>query len=102
MLARARGLEPVIVALPPDLASLSKSAFVEMRLVYDLIAKRHCWHLVVDDGVEESQAVHGEFGHVQVGSVKYRRACVRRSSPDTGHVAREAHPADGSREAAGL
>ena len=51
---------------------------------------------------QESQAVHGAFGHVQVGSVTYRRAFVRRSSPDTGHVAREAHPADGSREAAGL
>ena len=51
---------------------------------------------------QESQVVHGAFGHVQVGSVTYRRAFVRRSSPDTGHVAREAHPADGSREAAGL
>ncbi|NNJ09141.1 IS200/IS605 family element transposase accessory protein TnpB [Chloroflexales bacterium ZM16-3] len=298
LLARARGLEPVAVALPSDLTTLPKTAFVEMRLVYDLIAKRHRWHLVVDDGVEtplrsegrtlaadlgeihpaaianeagdvviftardlralnqyrnkrlaslqtrqsrhtkksrrwkkmqrrktyllarnnrqrrdiehkvtraitnhakaegtkrlvvgdirdiangkrlnrnaqqkvsgwshgrqiaflvyklaaegialerqseayssktcpvcgrhnkpkgrnyrcarcgfvghrdavgavnqESQAVHGAFGHVQVGSVKYRRAFVRRSSPDTGHVAREAHPADGSREAAGL
>ena len=298
LLARARGLEPVVVTLPPTLAILPKTAFVEMRLVYNLIAQRHRWHLVVDDGVEvplrtegqtlaadlgeihpaaianeagevviftardlralnqyrnkrlaslqtrqsrhtkksrrwkklqrrkgyllarnnrqrrdiehkvtraitthakaegakllvvgdirdiangkrlnrnaqqkvsgwshgrqiaflvyklaaerialerqseayssktcpvcgrhnkpkgrnyrcarcgfvgprdavgavnqESQAVHGAFGHVQVGSVKYRRACVRRSSPDTGHVAREAHPADGSREAVGL
>jgi len=298
LLARARGLEPVAVALPPALATLPKTAFVEMRLVYDLVANHHRWHLVVDDGIEtplrtegqtlaadlgeihpaavaneagdvvvftardlralnqyrnkhlaslqaamarkqkrsrrwkkmqrrkrylvarnhrqrrdiehkvtraitnhakaegarrlvvgdiraiakgkrlhtnaqqkvsgwshgrqiaflgyklaaegialerqseayssktcpgcgrhnkpkgrnyrcahcgfvghrdavgavnqESQAVHGAFGHVRVGSVKYRRAFQRRSSPDTGHVAREAHLADGSREAAGL
>jgi len=51
---------------------------------------------------QESQAVYGAFGHIAFGSVKYRRAFQRRSSPDTGHVAREAHPADGAREAAGL
>ncbi len=49
-LARAKGLEPIFVALPPELASLPPAAFVEMRLVYDPISRRHQWHLVVDDG----------------------------------------------------
>jgi putative transposase len=48
-LARARGLAPIFVALPPELTPLPPAAFVEMRLVYDRISKRHRWHLVVDD-----------------------------------------------------
>jgi putative transposase len=51
---------------------------------------------------QESQALHGAFGHVRLGSVKYRRAFVRRSSSDTRQVAREVHLRDGSREAVGL
>ncbi len=49
-LSRARGLEPISVALPPELAALPPASFVEMRLVYDCIGKRHQWHLVLDDG----------------------------------------------------
>lgn len=49
-LARAKGLAPILVRLPARLASLPPAAFVEMRLVYDRIGKRHQWHLVVDDG----------------------------------------------------
>ena len=35
-----------------------------------------------------SKAVHGAYGHVQPCTTKYRRPFRRRSSPDTGHVAR--------------
>ena len=52
LLARARGLAPVSVALPSALQSLGKAAFVEMRLVYDLIGRRYQWHLVVEDGAQ--------------------------------------------------
>ena len=51
-LARAKGLEPIWVALPPELAALPLASCVEMRLVYDPISRRHQWHLVVDDGRE--------------------------------------------------
>jgi putative transposase len=51
-LARAKGLPPIVVSLPEALVSLPPAAFVEMRLVYDRIGKRHQWHLVVDDGRE--------------------------------------------------
>jgi hypothetical protein len=49
-LARAKGLTPIVVALPPELAVLPPTLFVEMRLVYEPISRRHQWHLVVDDG----------------------------------------------------
>lgn len=49
-LARARGLAPIYVALPPELAALPPTVFVEMRLVYEPSSRHHQWHLVVDDG----------------------------------------------------
>ena len=49
-LSRAKGLEPIWVVLPPELAALPPASFVEMRLVYEPISRRHQWHLVVDDG----------------------------------------------------
>lgn len=51
VLARARGLEPITVTLPPDMTTLPAAAFVEMRLVYDRIVHCYQWHLVLDDGV---------------------------------------------------
>jgi putative transposase len=51
-LARARGLSPIWVLLPPELAALPPTVFAEMRLVYEPISRRHQWHLVVDDGRE--------------------------------------------------
>jgi putative transposase len=50
-LARCRGLAPVHVALPAHLAALPPRCFVEMRLVWDRVARRYTWHLVVDDGI---------------------------------------------------
>ena len=48
-LARARGLPPVVVVLPPNLAALPQRAFHEVRLVWDQAARHHCWHLVVEN-----------------------------------------------------
>lgn len=69
LLARARGLEPVAVPLPPHLAALPKPAFVEMRLVYDRIAQRHQWHLVVDDGVDVPLRVEGQTLAADLGEI---------------------------------
>jgi putative transposase len=59
LLARARGLDPIIVELPSDLATLPAAAVAEMRLVYDRISKRYQWHLVIDDE-QEPPAAPGE------------------------------------------
>lgn len=50
LLARARGLAPVRVALPAPLALLPKTAFVEMRLVWDRAARHYVWHAVIEAG----------------------------------------------------
>ena len=50
LLARVRGLEPIRVKLPSQLASLPPRNFTEMRLVWDQASRRYNWHLVVDDG----------------------------------------------------
>ena len=55
-LARARGLEPVIVVLPANLAQLPAAAFLEVRLVYDRAGRRYQWHAVVEDGVLPAEA----------------------------------------------
>lgn len=74
LLARARGLEPITVNLPPKLAGLSKTAFVEVRLVYDRIAQRHRWHLVINDAVQtpprsEGQSLAADLGEVHPAAV---------------------------------
>jgi putative transposase len=47
LLARARGLAPLHVALP---VSLQLSTIKEARLVWDRAGRRYQWHLVVEDG----------------------------------------------------
>src|SRR5215831_18971638 len=50
LLARARGLPAVWVPLPSHLLALPKTAFVEVRLVWDRSARHYAWHLVMEDG----------------------------------------------------
>lgn len=80
-LARARGVEPIFVAVPPELAALSPASFVEVRLVYDRISTRHRWHLVVDDGrepepVAEGQTLAADLGEIHPAAVANERGEV--------------------------
>jgi putative transposase len=59
-LARARGLAPVPVALPPHLLSLPASAFREVRLVWDRVSQHYTWHLVIEDGMPPPPAPPGD------------------------------------------
>jgi putative transposase len=81
LLARARGLAPVVVALPPALQALGRAAFVEMRLVYDLVGKRYQWHLVVEDGQQPSTApgtatLAADLGEIHPAAVANERGAV--------------------------
>lgn len=81
LLARARGLEPVVVSLPPMLSALPSAAFVEMRLVYDRVAKRYHWHLVVDDGVQPpvaagDQTLAADLGEIHPAAVANEQGAV--------------------------
>ena len=52
LLARARGLEPVVVPVPEHLADLDESCFKEIRLVWNRRARQYDLHIVVDDGLD--------------------------------------------------
>jgi putative transposase len=74
LLARARGLAPIEVALPEKLAALAAASYVEMRLVYDRVVRRYGWHLVVDDGRElppapGAQRLAADLGEIHPAAV---------------------------------
>ncbi len=69
LLARARGLEPVCVSLPPILALLPKAAFLEMRLVYDPASQRHNWHAVIEDGTLPSDPPGDKVLAIDLGEI---------------------------------
>ena len=59
-LARARGLAPVTVPLPPQLLTPSLAAYREARLVWDQAARHSTWHLVIEDGVPPAPPPPGD------------------------------------------
>ncbi len=94
LLARARRLEPIPVELPENLKPLSANAFREMRLVYNVSARKYDWHLVVEDGVEphtptgnqslaidlgeiHPMAIANEQGHVLIVTARQLRSLNR-------------------------
>jgi len=81
LLARAKGLAPIPVAMPPKLASLRAQAFVEARLVYDRVARRYTWHLVIDDRVAPADApgdttLAADLGEIHPAAVANEQGAV--------------------------
>lgn len=81
LLARARSLSAVSVSLPPALAQLPPQAFVEMRLVYDRVGRRYQWHLVVDDGLQPTdapgdQTLAADLGEIHPAAVANEEGAV--------------------------
>ncbi len=68
-LARARGVAPVAVLLPPHLVALPAAAFLEVRLVWDRAAQHYSWHVVVDDGVRAASAPGTSTAAVDLGEI---------------------------------
>ena len=68
-LARCWGHAPVHVVLPAHLAALPARCFVEMRLVWDRVAWRYTWHLVVDDGLTPVPTTTTGVAGVDLGEV---------------------------------
>src|SRR5258708_24754252 len=68
-LARARGVAPVAVLLPPTLVSLPAAAFWEVGLVWDRAAQHYSWHVVVEDGVPPLPAPGTTTAAVDLGEI---------------------------------
>jgi putative transposase len=80
-LARAKGLTPILVPLPPTMVGLPPSVFVEVRLVYEPIRRRHQWHLVVDDGREPPEppgqtTLAADLGEIHPAAVANEQGAV--------------------------
>lgn len=69
LLARARGLAPISVALPAQLGELPAAAFLEMRLVYDRAGRRYQWHVVIEDGSAPAAAPGANVAALDLGEV---------------------------------
>lgn len=69
LLARARGLEPVAVVLPPNLAGLPAAAFLEMRLVYDRAGRRYQWHAVIENGALAAEPPGAGLAGIDLGEI---------------------------------
>ena len=69
LLARARGLQPVVVCLPINLAGLPATVFHEMRLVYDQASRRYQWHVVIEDGVLPTLAPGVGVAAIDLGEI---------------------------------
>ena len=73
LLARARGLDPVQLAVPPTHVALPTAAFLEVRLVWDRAARHYTWHLVVEDGrLPDPPAPGGTIAAVDLGEIVAR------------------------------
>jgi putative transposase len=73
-LAKARGLEPVIVSLPENLQGFQ---FDEVRLVFCQSSRRYSWHVVYDDKVKIQQATGNEVIAVDLGEIHPAAACSK-------------------------
>lgn len=69
LLARARGLAPLRVALPSHLRDLPGEMFHEMRLVWDQAARHYVWHVVIEDGREPAAAPGVNVAAVDLGEI---------------------------------
>ncbi|HKB49239.1 MAG TPA: hypothetical protein VKC57_16145, partial [Ktedonobacterales bacterium] len=50
LLARARGLEPIRVALPSNFLAHPASTYKQVELVWDCAARHYNWHVTLEDG----------------------------------------------------
>ena len=69
LLSQARGLEPITVTLPSNLATLPLEAFRETRLVWDRAARRYFWHIVIENGQEPAPAPGDSVAAVDLGEI---------------------------------
>lgn len=72
LLARARGIDPIKVALPSKFTGID---IVEMRLVYNLKAQHYEWHMVVDDHLEKPLPPGTNTVAVDLGEIHPAAVC---------------------------
>lgn len=69
LLALARGSKPIEVALPAAMQALDAKAFVEVRLVYDVVSGNYAWHLVIEDGKQSPVTLSKKVAGIDLGEI---------------------------------
>jgi putative transposase len=69
LLARARGLELVQVALPSHLLACPANAFKQVELVWDRAGQRYHWHVTLEDGTEPAPSSGSAIVAVALGEI---------------------------------
>jgi putative transposase len=70
LLARARGREPVRVALPATFAAYPASAYKQIELVvWDRAGRGYHWHVTLQDGAEPAPTPGSNISAVDVGAI---------------------------------
>jgi putative transposase len=67
VLSNGRGGAPITIGLPEELRDSLR--FLEVRLVYDKLARRHTWHIVVEDGKPPKSPPGDNVVSVDLGEV---------------------------------
>lgn len=66
LLARARGLEPLMVAIPQD---WEDARILEARLVFDKVSYKYVWHMVLEDGLTPPEAPGSRVLAIDMGEI---------------------------------
>ena len=66
-LSNGKGNQPITLTLPAPLADVLR--VLEVRLVYDRKARRHTWHVVVENGKQPTTATGTNVVSVDLGEV---------------------------------
>jgi putative transposase len=69
LLSRAKGLEPIHVALPENLLAYSASGYKQVELVWDRAGRRYHWHVTLQDGAEPAPAPGTNIIAVDLGEI---------------------------------
>jgi putative transposase len=69
LLARARGLEPIRVALPAKLLASPASAYKQVELVWDRAGRHYHWHVTLEDGAQPAPAPGSTIIAVDLGEI---------------------------------
>jgi putative transposase len=69
LLARARGLEPICVALPGNFLAHPASVYKQVELVWDRAARHYNWHVTLEDGVTPVPAPGNTIVAVDLGEI---------------------------------
>jgi putative transposase len=67
VLSNGRGNIPITIAIPQQLGDVLR--FLEVRLVYDKVARRYNWHIVVENGKQAKPAPGSNVVSVDLGEI---------------------------------